>query len=197
MNLAHTLSTTRIRPNAAAIIDTSRRPQPDHDFRRTRSGRRPRRPPAGQSRPATRRRRARLSSHVGGIVCRAAGTLSPAVWWRCSSIPSAGREHIERCCAMHPPRGSHRRHQGPPAAPVVPAPAPHPRQVRDRLAGAVRRPLVGRGPTGTVGGSSRLASADTPALLTFTSGSTGQPKAAVRSHGFLLAQYRALAAAST
>ena len=33
-----------------------------------------------------------------------------------------------------------------------------------------------------------------PALLTFTSGSTGQPKAAMRSHGFLLAQHRALTA---
>src|SRR5260370_24959351 len=33
---------------------------------------------------------------------------------------------------------------------------------------------------------------DDPALMTFTSGSTGQPKAAVRSHGFLLAQHRAL-----
>jgi olefin beta-lactone synthetase len=34
---------------------------------------------------------------------------------------------------------------------------------------------------------------DTPALLTFTSGSTGQPKAALRTHGFLLAQHRVLA----
>jgi hypothetical protein len=32
------------------------------------------------------------------------------------------------------------------------------------------------------------------ALVTFTSGSTGQPKAALRSHGFLLAQHGALAA---
>lgn len=36
---------------------------------------------------------------------------------------------------------------------------------------------------------------DDPALVTFTSGSTGVPKAAVRSHGFLLAQHRTLSRA--
>ena len=36
--------------------------------------------------------------------------------------------------------------------------------------------------------------ADAPALITFTTGSTGRPKAAVRTHGFLWAQHLALAA---
>jgi acyl-CoA synthetase (AMP-forming)/AMP-acid ligase II len=36
---------------------------------------------------------------------------------------------------------------------------------------------------------------DTPALFTFTSGSTGQPKCAIRSHGLLMAQQAALAQA--
>jgi acyl-CoA synthetase (AMP-forming)/AMP-acid ligase II len=34
--------------------------------------------------------------------------------------------------------------------------------------------------------------ADTPAIISFTSGTTGEPRAAVRTHGFLTAQHRAL-----
>ena len=37
-----------------------------------------------------------------------------------------------------------------------------------------------------------MPSAETPALLTFTSGTTGRPRGAVRTHGFLLAQHAAL-----
>jgi acyl-CoA synthetase (AMP-forming)/AMP-acid ligase II len=105
--------------------------------------------------------------------------------------PSAGRRHIERCCALYPPQaliGGARAH------------------LLRLLSPALRRVPVKISVGLPVPGALSWACADrtppiptvhpcdstTPALLTFTSGSTGRPKAAVRSHGFLLAQHRAL-----
>ena len=102
--------------------------------------------------------------------------------------PAAGLDHLERCCTLYPPRA------------LVATPKAHLLQLKSA---ALRRiPLKFS--------THRLFSPSlphpphpftpppphpltTPALLTFTSGSTGQPKAALRTHGFLLAQHRALA----
>jgi olefin beta-lactone synthetase len=106
--------------------------------------------------------------------------------------PSAGSEHVERCCALHAPKAllaSTRAH-------LLRLWTPALRRIRIKFS-------VGSLP---VPGATRWSSyaalpphpevvpcePDTPALLTFTSGSTGQPKAAVRTHGFLLAQHHAL-----
>lgn len=105
--------------------------------------------------------------------------------------PSAGRAHLEGCCRRVPPRAL----IAVPRAHLLRVLSPALRRVPLKMAvggwapGAVRlRPGTGDALHGVA-----PVDADTPALVTFTSGSTGEPKAAVRTHGFLLAQHRVLA----
>jgi acyl-CoA synthetase (AMP-forming)/AMP-acid ligase II len=105
--------------------------------------------------------------------------------------PSAGKEHIEHCCALHRPKAmiastkAHLLRLWSPALREIPLKfvigLPVPGAIRWARASVLppRHELAECGP-------------ETPALLTFTSGSTGRPKAAVRTHGFLLSQHRVL-----
>jgi acyl-CoA synthetase (AMP-forming)/AMP-acid ligase II len=103
--------------------------------------------------------------------------------------PGAGRRHIDTCCRAAGPRA------------FVAAPAAHLLRVVSRaircipIKVAVRGARRGEEPVDNGDREHALiqpCSTDSPALLTFTSGSTGEPKATVRTHGFLLAQHRVL-----
>lgn len=105
--------------------------------------------------------------------------------------PSAGKEHIERCCEIQPPQAliaSTKAH-------LLRLSSPALRRIPEKFSIGLTTPgatswakLRRLSPT-----TNLFAAEDpTPALLTFTSGSTGQPKAALRTHGFLLAQHRVL-----
>ncbi len=104
--------------------------------------------------------------------------------------PSAGRGHIADCCSIAPPR-----------ALICSAKAqllymlPEIRRIHSKF-------VIGPALPGSIPWSradrldpvEMLHACDhsTPALITFTSGATGRPKAAMRTHSFLLAQHAAI-----
>jgi len=106
--------------------------------------------------------------------------------------PGVGRARIEACCRLRQPRAF----VGSPKAHLLRLAVP-------QFARIPKKFSTGGWVPGAESLSSSLDSppldaieevgADEPALLTFTSGGTGEPKAAVRTHGFLLAQHAALA----
>lgn len=106
--------------------------------------------------------------------------------------PSQGRAHLAACVRRRRPRalfGVARAHW---FSLVVPG-----------LRGGIARFRTGGWAPGCVSWKNLTAGApladvapgDAPALVTFTSGSTGEPKAIVRTHGFLHAQHAAIAEA--
>lgn len=105
--------------------------------------------------------------------------------------PSAGRRYIDRCCELLPP-----------TAMIASSKAHALRMTSSALRRIPRKWSIGW----PVPWTQRLEKAtrcvedapvhacppETPALVSFTSGSTGAPKANIRSHGFLLAQHEAI-----
>ena len=106
--------------------------------------------------------------------------------------PSAGRGHLEQCCGIARPKAF----IGPARAHLLRLLCRDLRRIERHFVTAGRAPGATRWSTHErLDPTHSITACDSShdALLTFTSGSTGVPKAAVRSHGFLLAQHAALA----
>ena len=104
--------------------------------------------------------------------------------------PAVGRAHIERCCELFPPRaffGSARAH-------LLRLLSPEIRRIPLQFASSWVPGSVDIFSRCSRNGNNPAAAIDnnSPALVTFTSGTTGTPKAAVRTHGFLHAQHKAI-----
>jgi acyl-CoA synthetase (AMP-forming)/AMP-acid ligase II len=105
--------------------------------------------------------------------------------------PSAGREHVGRCCGIFPPKAFFGSVKAQLWRWTMPALRRAPKSFCSAwFPGALKLDFGG---AGNLTREISSLSDDAAALVTFTSGSTGQPKAASRTHGFLLAQHRALA----
>ena len=105
--------------------------------------------------------------------------------------PSANRKLIEQCCSLLPPRGlvaSSRAHLLRVLSPAI-------RRIPIRFSIGRNVPFaipLERSADCRYDADIERTDTEGPALATLTSGSTGEPKAAIRTHGFLLAQHRAL-----
>lgn len=103
--------------------------------------------------------------------------------------PANGRKFLGACCDRLPPDAFF----GPWKAQLLRWMVPAMRRIPRSICPGFRFPGARSWKPAGASAEIREFSSDEPALITFTSGSTGVPKAAVRSHGFLVAQHAALA----